>query len=93
MKAISVFLLFLGTILVLQGYYDHQMKVSCPPARTEVKVVPMAIYEQQMKPEESLTQFYKSMFESTTEWPPLVAMTEAAVLAGAPGANKNNTLV
>jgi hypothetical protein len=77
MKAISVFLLFLGTILVLQGYYDQKMKTSCPPARTEIKVVPMDIYEQQMKPSESLTQFYKSMFESTTQWPPLSIIKDA----------------
>lgn len=83
MKAISVFLLFLGTLLVLQGYYDQKMQTSCPPARTEIKVVPMAIYEQQMKPAESLTQFYKSMFESTTQWPPLEVMKDAMKQAGA----------
>lgn len=72
--------------MVLQGYYDQKMKTSCPPARTEVKVVPMAIYEQQMKPEESLTQFYKSMFESTTQWPPLALMNDALTQA-----DKNNS--
>jgi hypothetical protein len=91
MKAISVFLLFLGTLLVLQGYYEQKLKTSCPPARTEVKVVPMSIYEEQMKPQESLTQFYKSMFESSTEWPPITTMKEAAILAGAAGADKNNS--
>lgn len=77
MKAIAVFLLFLGTLLVLQGYYDQKMKMSCPAPKTEVKLVPMSIYEQQMKPEESLTTFYKSMFESSTQWPPISNMEDA----------------
>jgi len=81
MKAIAVFLLFLGTILVLQGYYDQKMKTSCPAPTTEVKVVPMSIYEQQMKPEESLLTFYKSMFENTTIWPPLSIISDAMEIA------------
>jgi hypothetical protein len=62
---------------VLQGYYDQKTKVVCAQSKPEVKLVPMSIYEQQMKPEESLTQFYKSMFESTLIWPPL-SLPEAA---------------
>lgn len=81
MKAIAVFLLFLGTILVLQGYYDQKMKTSCPAPKTEIKVVPMSEYEQQMNPEESLLTFYKSMFENTTVWPPLSIISDAMKVA------------
>jgi hypothetical protein len=84
MKAISVFLLFLGTILVLQGYYDQKTTQVCSQTQPEVKLVPMSIYEQQMKPEESLSQFYKSMFESSLIWPPLNLPAEAALAAQAP---------
>jgi hypothetical protein len=37
-----------------------------------------------MKPEESLSQFYKSMFESSLIWPPLNLPAEAAAAAQAP---------
>ena len=83
MKAISVFLLFLGTILVLQGYYDQKVKASCPKPKTEIKVVPMSVYEEQMKPTESLLTFYKSMFEDSTEWPPLSIISDAMKVASA----------
>jgi hypothetical protein len=69
MKAISVFLLFLGTILVLQGYYEQQAKLSCPKQKETVKVVPMSIYEQQLSPSESLSKYFKSMFEDVMTWP------------------------
>lgn len=69
MKAIAVFLLFLGTILVLQGYYDQRFETSCPPARKEVKLVPMSVYEEQLKPSESLSKQFKSMFEDVMTWP------------------------
>jgi hypothetical protein len=69
MKAISVFLLFLGTILVLQGYYEQKAKTSCPKQKESIKVVPMSIYEQQLSPSESLSKYFKGMFEDVMTWP------------------------
>lgn len=69
MKAISVFLLFLGTILVLQGYYEQRVKTSCPAKKETIKVVPMSVYEQQLSPSESLSKYFKSMFEDAMTWP------------------------
>jgi hypothetical protein len=54
-------LLFIGSILVIQGYYSN--KAVCKKDKVVVKYIPRSIYEEQLKPEESLQTFYKSMFE------------------------------
>ena len=61
MKAIAVFLLFIGSIMIIQGYYNN--KSVCKKDKVVVKYVPRSVYEEQLKPEESLQTFYKSMFE------------------------------
>lgn len=66
MKAIAVFLLFVGTILVLQGYYSQ--KEACPPPQMQVRFMPRTLYEEQMSPRESLKSQFRSMFEDTQPW-------------------------
>jgi hypothetical protein len=61
MKAIAIFLLFIGCLLIIQGYYNN--KNLCPAEKVVVKYVPRKIYEEQLSPSESLTTFYKGMFE------------------------------
>ena len=61
MKAIAVFLLFIGSIMIIQGYYNN--KSVCKKDKVIVKYIPRSIYEEQLKPEESLQTFYKGMFE------------------------------
>jgi hypothetical protein len=61
MKAIAIFLLFIGSIMIIQGYYSN--KTVCKKDKVVVKYVPRSIYEEQLKPEENLQTFYKSMFE------------------------------
>jgi hypothetical protein len=61
MKAIAIFLLFLGSILIIQGYYNN--KSVCKKDKVIVKYIPRSIYEEQLKPEENLQTFYKGMFE------------------------------
>ncbi len=61
MKAIAIFLLFIGSILVIQGYYSN--KAVCKKDKVVVKYIPRSIYEEQLKPDESLQTFYKSIFE------------------------------
>lgn len=61
MKAIAIFLLFIGSIMIIQGYYNN--KSVCKKDKVMVKYIPRSIYEEQLKPEESLQTFYKSMFE------------------------------
>ena len=61
MKAIAIFLLFIGSIMIIQGYYSN--KSVCKKDKVVVKYIPRSIYEEQLKPEESLQTFYKGMFE------------------------------
>ena len=43
MKAIAVFLLFIGMFLVVQGYY--QQTAACPAPKVEVKYIPKSLYD------------------------------------------------
>ena len=61
MKSIAIFLLFVGSLLIVQGYYSKKM--ICKKDKVLIKYVPRSVYEEQMTPEESLQIFYKSMFE------------------------------
>jgi len=61
MKAIAIFLLFIGTILIVQGY--DSKKHTCSKEKVVVKYVPRSTYEEQLKPDESLQTFYRGMFE------------------------------
>ena len=61
MKAIAIFVLFIGILLIIQGYYNN--KSLCPPEKVVIKYVPRNIYEDQLSPSENLQIFYKSMFE------------------------------
>jgi hypothetical protein len=61
MKAIAIFLLFIGSLMIIQGYYNN--KSVCKKDKVIVKYIPRSIYEEQLKPEESLQSFYKGMFE------------------------------
>ena len=60
MKAIAIFILFIGCLLIVQGYHNNKKYVK---DKVIVKYVPRTIYEEQMKPAESLQTFYKGMFD------------------------------
>ncbi len=63
MKAIAVFLLFLGMILIIKGYYSHKYNKMATP-KVIVKYIPRSEYEAQMSDDLRLADFYKGMFES-----------------------------
>ena len=69
MKAIAVFLLFVGMFLVVQGYYSTTTK--CPPPEIQVKYIPMSLYEEQLSndPKRAVSQQFKGMFEDINPWP------------------------
>jgi hypothetical protein len=67
MKAVAVFLLFVGMFLIIQGYYKQETK--CPAPKVEVKYVPISLYEEQLTPEQSVTKQFKGMFEDINPWP------------------------
>jgi hypothetical protein len=64
MKAIAIFILFLGMFLVLKGYYSNKYKKAMEP-KVVIKYIPRSEYEDLMTPPEKLAEFYKSMFEGT----------------------------
>lgn len=66
MKAISVFLLFVGMFLVVQGYYANATK--CPEPKVEVKYIPRTLYEEQLQ-EPTVAKQFKGMFEDIQPWP------------------------
>ena len=64
MKSIAIFLLFIGSILIIQGYYKHKYN-NCNKVQTVIKYVPRTLYEEQLSDSEKLNEFYSSMFEQT----------------------------
>jgi hypothetical protein len=65
MKGIAIFLLFLGVVLIIQGYYSNI--AACPKPKTIVKYVPRSFYEEQLSDNNKLTDMYKGMFENITQ--------------------------
>jgi hypothetical protein len=61
MKAVALFLLFIGSILIIQGYYSY--KKICKKDKVEIKYIPRQLYEDQLSDQESLKLFYKGMFD------------------------------
>jgi hypothetical protein len=62
MKSIAIFLLFIGMILIIQGYYSNL--AACPKPKTVIKYVPRSIYEEQLTGNEDIESYYKGMFSS-----------------------------
>jgi hypothetical protein len=69
MKAVAIFLLFIGMFLVTQGYYTQQD--SCPPPEVKVKYIPRSIYQDQLSPdsESIVSKQFQSLFDTIQPWP------------------------
>jgi len=69
MKSISIFLLFIGMFLVVQGYYSQTN--NCPAPSVQIKYVPRSVYEEQLSPdnESIVSKQFKSLFEDIQPWP------------------------
>lgn len=63
MKSIAIFILFIGTILIIQGYYSNL--AACPKPKTIIKYIPRSLYEEQLSDNGNLDEYYKGMFEKT----------------------------
>uniref|UniRef100_A0A6C0KS50 Uncharacterized protein n=1 Tax=viral metagenome TaxID=1070528 RepID=A0A6C0KS50_9ZZZZ len=72
MKAIAVFILFIGMFLVVQGYYTQSLNIEKTP-KIIYRYIPSSLYDEQLSNNPSLmvSQQYKSMFENINPWPPL----------------------
>ena len=64
MKTIALFLLFIGSILIIKSYYEYKYSNMDKP-KTIIKYIPISQYEETLTDSESLAQFYKGMFELT----------------------------
>jgi hypothetical protein len=65
MKSIALFLLFIGIILIIKSYYENKYITKQNESKTIIKYVPVSQYEETLSDKETLSQFYKSMFELT----------------------------
>jgi hypothetical protein len=65
MKAIAVFILFIGMFLVVQGYYKQS--TSCPVPKVEIKYIPHSLYEEQLSGKDNIQRQFKSLFEDITD--------------------------
>lgn len=66
MKSIALFILFVGAILIIKGYYENKYKKMANESnKTVIKFLPISQYEETLSPAEELDKFYKSMFEMT----------------------------
>lgn len=64
MKAIAVFLLFVGMFLVIQGYYSQSVTQQCPVPQVQVKYIPRSEYDEMMSPDgNKIEKQFKGMFE------------------------------
>lgn len=64
MKAIAVFLLFVGMFLVIQGYYSQSVTQQCPAPQVQVKYIPRSEYDEMMSPDgNQIAKQFKGMFE------------------------------
>jgi len=64
MKSIAIFLLFIGIILIIQGYYKQKFN-NCTKAKTIIKYIPRTLYEEQLSDSDKLNEYYSSIFEQT----------------------------
>jgi len=62
MKNLILLLLFIGILLVVQGYYENKIS-SVKKQKTIVKYVPLHTYEGKMNGAESIDNQFKSSFE------------------------------
>jgi len=63
MKSIAIFLLFIGTVLIIQGYYSNFSSTQKP--KTIIKYVPSTVYNEKINEESNLDDYYKGIFEKT----------------------------
>jgi hypothetical protein len=64
MKSIALFMLFVGSLLIIKSYYESKYIKQAQP-KTLIKYLPISQYEEVMTDEQSLSDFYKGMFEQT----------------------------
>tara|TARA_Y100000389_G_scaffold163371_1_gene166601 strand:+ start:117 stop:335 length:219 start_codon:yes stop_codon:yes gene_type:complete len=62
MKNVILLLLFIGILVIVQGYYENKLS-SVKKEKTITKYVPLHVYEGKMNGSESINNQFKSSFE------------------------------
>lgn len=62
MKNVILLLVFIGILVIVQGYYENKIS-NVKKQKTVVKYVPLHIYEGKMNGAESIDNQFKSSFE------------------------------
>ena len=60
MRSIALAIIFLGTVLFINGYYQDRLNV-CPEEKTKVVFVPRTYYDEQLNNEQN-TATFKSLW-------------------------------
>jgi hypothetical protein len=68
MKAIAMFLLFLGIIMIINGIYQQQYNNFKKNVKIEYRFIPRTYYEEQLAENESVTANFKNMFQKESPW-------------------------
>lgn len=65
MKLVVLFILFLGILVVVQGYYMKQLN-DVKGEKTVTKYVPLSVFEGRMNGSEMIDYQFKSQFQKIT---------------------------
>lgn len=66
MKLLVLTLLFIGIIIIVQGYYNEKLKET-EEKKVITKYVPLHVYEGRMSGSEMIDNQFKSSFEKITD--------------------------
>jgi|TARA_B100001142_G_C14158492_1_gene587507 hypothetical protein len=66
MKNVVLLLLFIGILVIVQGYYEGKIK-KVKSKKVITKYIPLHVYEGKMSGEEMITNQFKSSYEKITE--------------------------
>lgn len=67
MKALILFLFFVGMILIIHGIYDQKYNELKDNVRVEYRFIPRSYYEEQLQSSTVSAQF-KNMFNKESPW-------------------------
>lgn len=67
MNILIIFLIFIGSFLILQGVYEEKIKTIEQNKKVEYKFIPRTYYEEQLA-ESQLSSQVESMFNYDSPW-------------------------
>lgn len=70
MQSLVVLFLFVGVVLVMQGFYEERLKIAVKDVKIEYRFVPRTYYEEQLSGMDDIGPSIKTMFtkESPDPW-------------------------